>query len=243
MGLGPVSLRQVKLQVVRGGGMHELEVYLETAEILSLSPWHIPSSRKSYQLILDGGVDCLAKPADEPPGSPAECKHEVAAWIVARDLHWTDLVATTVLRDIPSQTTANGVTKASVQVVWPRNDRGPDLKTFEDPDMWRAAVFDGLIAHGDRNNTNYLGVPAAGPGLVSRLKLIDHGIGFGGGETNSPFFGPKKGETIPPGIFQALQHWRAGHIDSLRPYLDKGELDSLTQRADRMLQSGSLIVT
>jgi len=224
------------------GGIHELEFYLATATILDISEWQIHSTRRSYQLILDGGVDCLAKTANEPPGSPVECNHEVAAWIVARDLHWPDLVAATVLREMPSQIGA-GMTQASVQVVWPRNDRGPDLGEFEEPEKWRAAIFDGLLAHGDRNNTNYLGVPAKAPGLKPRLKLIDHGIGFGAGATGSPFFGPKQGQAIPPEHLESLKHWRFGHVQALRDYLSADELNWLGQRADRMLQSGNLIVT
>jgi len=224
------------------GGIHELEIYLATARIESVTVWSIPSSRRSYQLILEGGVDCLAKPADEPPGSPAECNCEVAAWIVARDMHWPDLVATTILREMPSQV-GGGITKASVQVVWPRNDRGPDLSSFDDLDMWRAAIFDGLVAHGDRNNTNYLGVPAVAPGVKSRLKLIDHGIGFGAGQTSSPFFGPKQGQPIPPEHLESVKHWRAGHIQALQGYLQPDQINWLGQRADRMLQSGNLIVT
>jgi hypothetical protein len=145
------------------GGIHELEVYLALAKILSVTVLQIRSSRPSYQLILEGGVDCLAKPSDEVPGGLSECQFEVAAWIVARDLHWPDLVATTVLREMPSQI-RGGPTQASVQVVWPRNDRGPDLAGFEEWEKWRAAIFDGLVAHGGRNNTNYLGVPATAPG-------------------------------------------------------------------------------
>jgi hypothetical protein len=224
------------------GGIHELEVYLATATILDISEWQLRSSRRSYQLVLEGGVDCLAKTANEPPGSPEECNHEVAAWIVARDLHWPDLVATTVLREMPSQI-GGGMTQASVQVVWPRNDRGPDLGSFEEWETWRAAIFDGLVAHGDRNNTNYLGVPAASPGLRSRLKLIDHGIGFGAGQTGSPFFGPKQGQPIPPEHLESLKHWRAGHVQALQTYLQPDQLNWLGQRADRMLQSGNLIVT
>jgi hypothetical protein len=224
------------------GGIHELEVYLATATILDISEWQIRSTRRSYQLILEGGVDCLAKPANEPPGSPAECNHEVAAWIVARDLLWPDLVAATVLREMPSQS-GGGTTQASVQVVWPRNDRGPDLGDFEESEKWRAAVFDGLVAHGDRNNTNYLGVPAKAPGIRSRLKLIDHGIGFSQGETGSPFFGPRKGQPIPSECLVALSHWRAGHVQALKGYLLPDQLNWLVQRADRMLQSGNLIVT
>jgi hypothetical protein len=224
------------------GGIHELEVYLKTARIESVTVWPIRSSRPSYQLILEGGVDCLAKPSDEIPGGLAECQFEVAAWILARDLQWPDLVATTVLREIPSQI-GGGVAQASVQVVWPRNDRGPDLAGFEDWEKWRAAIFDGLVAHGDRNNTNYLGVPAAAAGVRSRLKLIDHGIGFGGGETGSPFFVPKRGEAIPPEHLESLKHWRAGHVQALQGYLQPDQLNWLGQRADRMLQSGNLIVT
>jgi hypothetical protein len=200
------------------GRIHELEIYLKTAKIESVTAWPIRSSRPSYQLILEGGVDCLAKPSDEIPGGLAECQLEVAAWIVARDLDWPDLVAATVLREMPSQV-GGPATQASVQVVWPRNDRGPDLAGFDDSEKWRAAIFDGLVAHGDRNNTNYLGVPGAAPGVRSRLKLIDHGIGFGNVETGSPFFVVKRGQAIPPEYLQALRHWRAGHLEALQNYL------------------------
>lgn len=222
------------------GGIHELETYLKTAEIESVTVWPYRSTRASYQVLLIGGVHCIAKPTDEV--AALECNFEVAAWIVARDLGWPDLVATTVFREMPSQRSA-GKTAASLQVVWPRNDRGPDLGSFDDDERWRAAIFDGLVAHTDRNDGNYLGVPAAAAGVRSRLKLVDHGIAFTGGESNSRLYTDKRGQAIPEKHLQAIQHWRSGHMEELSPYLQPDHRKAIADRADKMLQSKSLSVT
>src|SRR5919204_1827497 len=106
------------------GGIPELEAYLKAAEIDSISVWPYPGTRKSYQIVFVGGVDVIAKTTDEPPATEEECKREVAGWIVARDLGWPHLVGVTVFRDMPSQAKAGTNTKASMQVAWPKNEKG-----------------------------------------------------------------------------------------------------------------------
>ncbi len=101
-------------------GTRDLEAYLRTADIETVLAWQLRGAHGSYLLILVGGVGVLAKPVDEAPRDvPSSSKHEVAAWVLASEIGWQDLVATTVLRSIPSQKNPGQQVDASLQVLWP----------------------------------------------------------------------------------------------------------------------------
>jgi hypothetical protein len=57
-----------------------------------------------YRVVLDGGVLALQTPvaSSNAPGAGADAvRREIAAWVIARKLGWSKLVAPTVLRDMP----------------------------------------------------------------------------------------------------------------------------------------------
>jgi hypothetical protein len=79
-------------------GLEQLEQYLRSAAVLGVSTFAQQGAHPSFRLILTGGVTVLAKPAHTVPiDGPAMIRYEVAGWVVARDLGWPDLVATTAL--------------------------------------------------------------------------------------------------------------------------------------------------
>jgi hypothetical protein len=57
-----------------------------------------------YRVVLDGGVLALQTPvaSSNAPGAGADAvRREIAAWVIARKLGWSKLVAPTVLRGMP----------------------------------------------------------------------------------------------------------------------------------------------
>jgi hypothetical protein len=207
----------------------DLEAYLRSAEVESVLAWPLRGAHPSYLLVLIGGIGALGKPEDEAP-AVGSSRREAAAWTLARDLGWPDLVATTVLRKLPSQK-GSGETEWSLQVIWPVNERGPSLDKFNEHDLARAAVFDALTVHGDRHNGNYLAVPpTATAGVQSRLKLVDHGSAFTANDTASPFYQTRKGQQVPAHCLKAVEGCLAKYPGELKSLLQQGELDALLAR-------------
>jgi hypothetical protein len=158
-------------------GLDELEECLRTARILDVvAPGNIGGAHDKRLLILEGAVGVIAKPADASGEAPQMMRREVAAWVLARTLGWSDLLAATVLRHIRSFSSGEQV-EASIMIAWPncQPDQDPG---FDENDIWRAAVFDASIRQSDRAGHNWLCVPAVGGGGTPKLKLIDHGYGF-----------------------------------------------------------------
>src|SRR5258708_29110740 len=101
----------------------DLEAYLQSADIESVSAWSLRGSHPSYLVVLVGGIGAIGKPEDEAPVTGSS-RREVAAWILARDLGWPDLVAASVFRRLPSQRSRGTETDWSLQIGWPVNERG-----------------------------------------------------------------------------------------------------------------------
>ena len=123
-------------------------------------------------------------------------RYEAAAWVLAKGLGWTDLVATTVLRETDAFPDVDEEVTTSLQVLWPGFELDANLDQFPDEDIWRAALFDVLIFHTDRTH-NWGAVPGHGQ---KRLKLIDHGYAFrewAGREFASSFANAKAGRRFP----------------------------------------------
>lgn len=156
--------------------LDDLERFLGSAPLLSRSDNPSHGAHMSYLGILEGGVGVLLKPEDALAEGPAMVRREVAAWLLARELGWPDLVAATVLRQIDSPTSPGSWVHASVQVLWPDNSPGMPISSFPAEDITRAAVFDVLVKQSDRAGGNWLGVPS--DPSATRLKLIDHGYAF-----------------------------------------------------------------
>jgi hypothetical protein len=227
-------------------GLDELEEYLRTARILDVvSPGNIGGAHEKRLLILEGGVGVIAKPADVSPEAPQMVRREAAAWVLARLLGWSDLVAATVIREIPSFSSGGDV-EASLMVAWPNNQPDQD-PGFDDHDVWRAAVFDAAIRQSDRAGHNWLCVPESGGQGTAKLKLIDHGYAFffpGRDQIGSTFVEAKRGQPIPDavleGVNEALEQW-PGQLDvlfededevpkkveeRLRHFAERGQLDA-----------------
>lgn len=224
-------------------GADELEHYLRNARILDASTFTQHGAHTSYRLILEGGVGALAKPADQAPADGAAVvRNEVAAWVIARELQWSDLVSTTVLREVPSWITSDASTEASVQVLWPSFDPGVAADEFPDDDQWRAAIFDTLVVNGDRHPANWGAVPGSGQ---RRLKLVDHGYAFSYGQSppNSPFFQGKRHQELPAELLEDVGTFLASTASGeLADLLGDNALEQLLERCRHVAENGTLDV-
>jgi hypothetical protein len=212
--------------------LDELERYLAGSAILDVAHFERHGAHRSFRLILEGGVGALAKPAHTIGEGEIVPRREAAAWVIARELGWPDLLAATVLRSerFPD---SEGPVVTSVQVLWPDVEPDLDIARFSEEDMWRAAVFDAVIGHTDRSGHNWLGVP--GSSSEPRLKLVDHGYGFPGEVTppSSTFFQRFKGQELPDFAVEALYRLRdRRRVYVLRDLLPAGTLEAAYDRAE-----------
>jgi hypothetical protein len=216
-------------------GLEDLENYLRSARVLDAATFPNHGAHPSYRVVLEGGVGALAKPASTAPeDGHAMVRYEVAGWVIAKELSWSDLVATTVLRTLdmlPEQ----GETEASLQVLWPGFQVDADRGQFSDEDTWRAALFDMLIRHSDRSH-NWGAVVEHGQ---SRLKLIDHGYAFRSSRGLSSVFAQDKvGQRIPDDLSDALEGFLSGCAQGpLGDLLEHDVLQELVARGRRMVES------
>jgi hypothetical protein len=220
-------------------GLSEVELYLRTATILDVAHFAQHGAHRSYRLILEGGVGVLAKPSDTIPQGEIVPRREAAAWALARDLDWTDLVAATVTRFIDSPDSGDQVL-ASVQVLWPDFTPDADPNLFSDEDIWRAGVFDCLLGQDDRNGHNWLAVPGSSP--TPGLKLVDHGFGFPDTVTppNSTFYELRKGQQIPDQVLEAVGLITGGSFRRMRDYLPDTTVSGVIARG-RALEDASVL--
>jgi hypothetical protein len=111
---------------------------------------------------------------------------------------------------------------------------------FADDDVWRAAVFDAVVAQTDRAGHNWLAVPATGS---PQLKLTDHGycLGPDASPPSSTFYAYKEGEAIPDPVLDALQRLlkNLAHLD-LHHLLPGDRLAGIPTRARSLVKSGRL---
>lgn len=221
------------------GHIDLLEEYLRTAPIIYQGNWPLGGAHQNkMELILEGGVGAIAKPADWADGPRAvQCEH--GAWLVAKLLGWADLLAVTVLREIRSAA-GDQLVQATVQIAWPRSN--PDFAApFEDTDVWRAAIFDFVIDQSDRGGHNWLAVPGDAP--VPMLKLVDHGYSFGapGRPFQSSFFDQKRGQPLPDYVIEGLRQLLVQAPQSgLRDLIPEAEFDKMVFRVEHLLQEGRL---
>lgn len=224
--------------------LNDLETYLEDAEVRQSFAFQAHGAfqghgaHPSLIVILEGGVGALAKPRDQEPIA-GSADREAAAWLVAKALGWTDLMATTVLREIPRP---NGdTTWASVAALWPMAQPDLDPSNFTDEEIWRAAVFDVVVAAADRVGHNWLGVPSPASGGQPRLKLVDHGYGFSAQPFASEFYNRKQGEEIPDELLADLSRFLdEGSIDGLDALLESARIDEMNDRARKLAEGGVL---
>jgi len=204
-----------------------LDYYLGSATIVGSWTFPNPGQHRSYVIVFESGVGVLAKPEDAPglPAAPAMIRREVAAWVIARYLGWTDLVSASKLRLIPSPISQADV-YASLHVLWPNS--APDIDAgFPDDDVWRAAIFDAVVGQTDRGGHNWLAVPdpAGGHAVPIRLVLIDHGNSMQPGvyPPTSTFYARKAGQQIAD-----------VYVDDLAELFDRlpGQLTGLVDAAE-----------
>lgn len=150
-------------------------------------------------VILADGTKAIVKPATATTGGIQSVKFERAAWVFARLLGWTNLVAPTVVR-----TWTRGVLRGhttSVQRAWTNADfEGQIVPGIFREDVWRAACFDMAVDHKDRRSNNFL-LSSEEEGL--RVRLIDHGFAFGNPSdwgAASSFVDMVSGQPIPPDL-------------------------------------------
>lgn len=194
--------------------------------------------------VLEGGLGAVAKLAEGPdPAVHATAAQqvtgEVAAWLLACELNWDDLVPITTLGVAESRFTGRHVA-ASLQVVWPRFKIAAELARqpagCELADQWRVAIFDALAGNTDRNNTNW--------GFIEDLprpKLIDNGNAFGAATTTSEFATNLRGQQIPEGPRRQLEAFLRGSERSrLRELLPDPTTVAIFGRAESLFQNGTL---
>jgi hypothetical protein len=220
--------------------LDELEHYLRGSTILDVAHFERHGAHRSFRLILEGGVGVLAKPAHTIGEGEIVPRREAAAWVVARELGWADLVATTVLR-MERFPDSEGEVLTSIQVLWPDFDPDPDIDGFPEEEIWRAAVFDVVVGHTDRSGHNWLAVP--GSSSNTRLKLVDHGYGFpeSVGPPSSTFYERCKGREIPEFVVDSLYRLRdRRRIHILRDLLPPAPVEAAFERAEAIASASVL---
>ena len=226
----------------------QLEAYLRTASVLGeAGAVHGGGAHPNKKrLLLEGGVQVIAKPSLEGnPDSERMMRREVAAWEVAKGLGLTGLVAATVLRTVPHD---SGDIEASVQVFWPDGNLFcAPIDVFPDEDLWHAAVFDAVVAHGDHNGNNWLAVPAPGSPYPPRLKLVDNGHSFGYPSLqvppNSTFYNHLQNQDLPEDCIEALERLADGFpIERLAELVEQEESERARERAEQLLQRRVLLL-
>lgn len=222
--------------------LDELENYLREAAILDAYTFPDGGAHPDKTLlVLEGGVSVLAKPGRTEEATRM-AHREVVAWVIARGLGWPELMGATVLRTVDE--VWEGI-ESSVQVLWPAPDKDPPADSFRDEDTVRAAAFDAIIQHTDRNGHNWLGVPAASTGGTSRLKLVDHGYALdlpGQGQTvQSSFYELWKGRAMPDavadGVRRLVADWPSAELADL---LDENAVERAEARATHLAETGVL---
>lgn len=219
--------------------LENLERFLVEAPVLDIGAFQRGGAHAKFRLILEGGVTVLAKPADGIGGDGERivCQ-EAAAWVIARELGWPDLVAATVVRVVDFGEDREVL--SSVQVVWP-DDNLPDppVDTFPTEDSIRAAIFDFLIDHGDRGH-NWLAVPA--DKNTRRLKLVDHGYAFGieGRGFSSAFYENHRGEQLSEEHLGALSRLEQPRQEMVLNQLLGAAWDEVRERAATLREQGAL---
>ncbi len=185
--------------------VRHLEDYISTAPVIHAARINRGGGHQDKQLVvLDGGVGVVAKLAEGANATAhLQIRAERAAWLLAQELGWRDLVPLTAFRVVQSIFTENYVS-SSVQVAWPlfkiaAESPAPGVARREardcpDEEIWRIAIFDVLALNTDRNGTNWGFIE----GMSDRPKLIDHGHAFEAAQSGSfEFIDLRRGGIVP----------------------------------------------
>jgi len=199
-------------------GLDELENYLIEADITQVmeATWMGGGGHPSkFMAVLAGGGGALGKAENASAEAPTMIQRERAAWLLARTLEWTDLVAATVLRHVEAP---SGPCMCSLQMIWPAYSPGVAEDTFPEEDRWRAGIF----------------VPADPSHGQQRLKLVDHGHAFELARPfGSPFFSAFSGQEIPSPYDEALENLAPG-VPSMEELLPQDEYGGFVDRMNHL---------
>lgn len=221
-----------------------LAAYLRTATVLDVRP--LPGGgghARKRVVIFEGGVGAVAKYGDDVSGSkaPAMIRAEAAAYALAVELGWQDLVPTTVLRTLDDPDDLDAEVEASVQVLLPlfktSLEGGLMAASCEETDRLRAAAFDVLCANTDRNNGNWGKIDGVGG-----PRLIDHGHAFEvhGGPPGGDFVQSTTGATLPEAVCDDLQAFVEQEWTSELPGLVGGKAPGVFARARLLIANRRL---
>jgi hypothetical protein len=184
------------------------------------------------------GVVAKLAEGPDPAIAARQVRGEVAAWFLACELGWDDLVPVTTLGVAESRFTGQHVA-ASLQVVWPRFKVAAELQrepaSCGESDRWRVAIFDALAGNTDRNATNWGFIED-----LQRPKLIDNGNGFDVAPTTSQFSTELNGQPIPDDYKEPLGTFVASSDQSqLKKMLPDPIVTTLFGRAQSFVQKGT----
>jgi hypothetical protein len=222
----------------------ELERYLQIATILYVGAFDRGGAHPDKRLVVfEGGVGALAKPAragDAEKTAMVRC--EAAAWVLARDLGWHDLVATTILRQVPLESGGEDV-EASLQILWPAfetaGERGANASTCHENDRWRIGVFDALCRNTDRNAGNWGFIRGS-----NAARLLDHGYAFEPWPERAPgseFVGLAGDDEVPGELRADVENWLAAADGSpLHEILTEDGVSGVQDRAQQIVENATL---
>jgi hypothetical protein len=223
--------------------LEELERYLSAATILTWGEAVTEGGHpEKHRVLLAGGVQVMAKPGHDNLG--AVVRREAAGWQVAKHLGFVGLVAATVLRDVPRLSTGEDVV-SSVQITWPDGRQWlTPLDQLPEQEVWKAAVFDAVVAHADHNNNNWFGVPEPSAAGGAHLRLVDTGNAFdiGAGAVNSSFYQHHLDEHLPDDIRESVRHFGESPRPEIEELLGQDETERVRDRAEQIADSGVLRV-
>jgi len=199
--------------------------------------------QNKFAAVLQGGVNVYVKPSWDMQDGIRAVKNEVAAYEVIKLLGFGDMMGTTVLRNMASPDTMKSG-PASLQVFWPSAITPISATSFDEAQITRAATFDHLILHTDRQSQNWLAVEGTTTaGTVNHLKLIDNGFAFDwpGRPPGSAFVDLRRGQDLPSHVITAVERFivnvPSSRLDTL---LEPNVLESMLSRA-RSLVAGRRI--
>lgn len=220
--------------------LEALEDHLREAPIDVTATFEGGGGHPGKQLVVvRGGIGALAKLAHQP-NEKTMIRAEGAAYLLARELGWDDLVPVTVVREV--RALSGESVEASVQILWPRFEvaavANTDPLSLPDDDIWRIALFDALIRNGDRHGGNWGMVAGARPGL------IDHGHSLFPplAGVNSPFLAARRNEQIPDELLVRIDTVAERGGGRVQELVDDEPLQQLVERARRFVEDGCLRV-
>lgn len=158
-------------------------------------------------------------------------RREYAAYLLSVWLGW-EMVPETIIRDGPY-----GVGTLQMYIESEENAHYFTLRETHRADMQRMALFDVITNNADRKAGHML------KGLDGKIYGIDHGLTFNAQPKLRTVIWDFIGESLPDNLLTDLtRFYDTAAVAALRaqfaPLLDRGEIDRLLKRVERLLQLG-----